>query len=53
MSLKVVEVDKTKRQNTSPLQKLGEWPDNGRFWSRMYSLNGAVLLPFYRLVRRE
>ena len=32
MSLKVVEVDKTKRQNTSPLQKQGEWPDNGRFW---------------------
>ena len=39
MSLKVVEVDKTKRQNTSPLQKLGEWPDNGRFWFFTVPLN--------------
>ena len=39
MSLKVVEVDKTKCQNTSPLQKIGEWPDNGRFWFFTVPLN--------------
>ena len=39
MSLKVVEVDKTKRQNTSQLQKQGEWPDNGRFWFFTVLLN--------------